>query len=86
MDPERVLLSHVLAGDAVGVLTGTLGVVLLGDDDGRLDDAVFDGLGQRIIDDGPRIVHAVLLLGGGGEIEPERQPFGESSDWLQARS
>ena len=61
----------------VRVLRGLLGVVLLGDDQRRLDDAVLHRLGERVVADRPGEVHAVLVLGRGGEVEPERETLGQ---------
>ena len=72
--PVAILLADVVLRDAVRIFDGLLGVVFLVDDERRLDDAVLDRLGQRVVAYCPGEVHAVLVLGGGGEVEPERQP------------
>jgi len=73
--PVAVLLADVACRDAVRVFLRLFGVVLLGDDQRRLDDAVLHSLGERVVADGPREVHPVLVLGRGREVEPEREPL-----------
>ena len=74
MNPVAVLLTDVLSGDVVRVVRWLCRVVLPGDDERCLNDAILDRLGQRIVTHCPREVHTALVFGSGGEVEPERQP------------
>jgi hypothetical protein len=75
--PVAVLLADIVRGDAVRVVLRLLRVVLLGDDQRRLDDAVLHGLGERVVAHGPGEVHAVLVLGRRREVEPEGKALGQ---------
>ena len=77
MHPVAVLLADVFPGNVVGVLHRLFGIVLIGHNEGGFHNPVLHHLSQRVVAHRPGEVHAVLIFGRGGEVEPERQPLGQ---------
>ena len=75
LQPIAVLRGDVVLGHPLGVVRRLPGVVLVGDDDRRLDDPVLHRLRQRVVAHRPREVHAVPVLGRGREVEPGADPL-----------
>jgi len=70
VDPEAVLLDSVVPRHVVGVSSRIARVVLQAHVQRGLDYAVLHRLGERVVADDPGVVHAVLVLGRGREVQP----------------
>src|SRR5207245_3278553 len=72
-EPVAVLFSDVILSDVVRILAFDLV-----NDERSFNDAVFDGLGQRIVANDPWEIGAVLIFRCGRKIEPKGKAGGQS--------
>ena len=70
MNPISVFFSNVFFRDVLWLYLWKIRVVFAGDDYWGLHNSIFHGLSQRIVADGPRVVHPFLVLGGRAHVEP----------------
>ena len=75
LQPVAVLLGHILLGNVVRIFLGLILVRFLGDDERYLDNAIFNGLRQRVVHDRPREVQAFLVPRRCREVQPSSDAF-----------